>query len=229
MEKNRTEKSQNMASGIKFQNINFRKCNKCNTLKSIDEFPKDNHKKGGYRYYCRECQKKYYKTYYNKNKEKQKERVKEYYWNNLEKIKSYCQKNRKKRSIYANQYRKKNKEKLNLYRNQWRKENPEKRKMNDKNRRGLQNNAEGKITSTILKYLKRRAMGKCEYCGKIETNLEIDHIIPLSKGGTNKLNNLALVCKSCNSSKKDKDLIEWINLKKLNLKSEMFYKCQILQ
>lgn len=52
----------------------------------------------------------------------------------------------------------------------------------------------------------------CWYCGcKVSTpnNLTIDHIFPRSKGGSNDIDNIFLVCKNCNSSKGDKDLIEW--------------------
>lgn len=46
----------------------------------------------------------------------------------------------------------------------------------------------------------------CRYCGKSAPNveLEIDHIRPVSKGGTNKKNNLATSCMKCNNGKSDK-------------------------
>jgi HNH endonuclease/WYL domain len=37
---------------------------------------------------------------------------------------------------------------------------------------------------------------ECTSCGSIR-NLQTHHIVPLSKGGTNKLNNLKLLCESC--------------------------------
>jgi len=40
----------------------------------------------------------------------------------------------------------------------------------------------------------------CQHCGATE-NLTVDHIVPLAKGGTNELDNLQPLCKSCNSSK----------------------------
>lgn len=49
----------------------------------------------------------------------------------------------------------------------------------------------------------------CAYCGENATTL--DHIIPKSKGGTDTPDNIVDCCKSCNSSKKDKDLQEFIN------------------
>lgn len=43
----------------------------------------------------------------------------------------------------------------------------------------------------------------CKICGSTE-RLEIDHIIPLSKGGSNELKNLQILCRHCNSVKRDK-------------------------
>ncbi|MCE2412804.1 HNH endonuclease [Candidatus Poribacteria bacterium] len=45
---------------------------------------------------------------------------------------------------------------------------------------------------------------KCAYCGLEEVPLEIDHIIPKSRGGANRLQNLALSCKECNLGKGNK-------------------------
>ena len=44
---------------------------------------------------------------------------------------------------------------------------------------------------------------RCAHCGAYE-DLTIDHIMPLSKGGTDDLDNLRLLCRACNSSKGDK-------------------------
>ena len=45
---------------------------------------------------------------------------------------------------------------------------------------------------------------RCAYCGLEAVPLEIDHIIPKSRGGANRLKNLALSCKECNSAKANK-------------------------
>lgn len=49
----------------------------------------------------------------------------------------------------------------------------------------------------------------CVYCGKEATT--VDHITPRSKGGTDEETNVVPCCKSCNSSKKDKDLVDFLN------------------
>jgi len=46
----------------------------------------------------------------------------------------------------------------------------------------------------------KRDSGKCVKCGSRE-NLEYDHIIPISKGGSNTARNIELLCENCNRSK----------------------------
>lgn len=50
----------------------------------------------------------------------------------------------------------------------------------------------------------------CVYCG-VSYNLTIDHILPVSKGGTNDPKNLVRACADCNGSKHDKLFIDWYN------------------
>jgi hypothetical protein len=45
--------------------------------------------------------------------------------------------------------------------------------------------------------------GKCKHCGS-KDNLQVDHIIPYSKGGATQLDNLQCLCGKCNSKKGDK-------------------------
>ena len=46
----------------------------------------------------------------------------------------------------------------------------------------------------------RRDEGKCSKCGSRE-NLEYDHIVPVSKGGSNTARNIELLCEKCNREK----------------------------
>lgn len=49
----------------------------------------------------------------------------------------------------------------------------------------------------------RRDGGKCARCGSRD-RLEYDHIVPISRGGSNTTRNIELLCESCNRSKSDK-------------------------
>ena len=52
----------------------------------------------------------------------------------------------------------------------------------------------------------------CLYCGARGVKLECDHIDPVSKGGSNETENLATACASCNRSKSNKTIEEWMGL-----------------
>lgn len=52
----------------------------------------------------------------------------------------------------------------------------------------------------------------CNYCGSAD-KLALDHIFPQKLGGLDDAENLIYACRSCNSSKGKKDLIEWMNFR----------------
>jgi 5-methylcytosine-specific restriction endonuclease McrA len=57
--------------------------------------------------------------------------------------------------------------------------------------------------------VKRRSGEICFYCGDHAPDGHADHMIPLSRGGTDSLDNLVWACPSCNASKSDKTVDEW--------------------
>ncbi len=60
------------------------------------------------------------------------------------------------------------------------------------------------IPTEVRREVWRRDQGKCAWpgCGSRE-NLEYDHIIPVSKGGSNTARNIQLLCEKHNRSKSD--------------------------
>ena len=52
----------------------------------------------------------------------------------------------------------------------------------------------------------------CSYCG-VTDDLALDHIFPQKYGGKDVGDNLIYACRSCNSSKGKKDLMEWMGYK----------------
>ena len=53
----------------------------------------------------------------------------------------------------------------------------------------------------IRNYLLEKHGRKCFYCDKEASNFEVEHMIPKAKGGSNRIDNLALSCHSCNQKK----------------------------
>lgn len=92
----------------------------------------------------------------------------------------------------------------------WQRENPQKVKIIAHRYRARKKSASGSHTVEDITRLYEAQRGLCKYCGKdISSGYQVDHVMPLSRGGSNWPDNLALACKSCNSSKKDKTLTEW--------------------
>lgn len=79
-----------------------------------------------------------------------------------------------------------------------------------------------------LKYFNNQ----CSYCGMSSGELEQEHIVPLSKNGSNTATNVIPACRSCNASKSDKTLEMWYSKQFFydREREEMIYKwmnCEI--
>ncbi|MBC8100732.1 MAG: HNH endonuclease, partial [Armatimonadetes bacterium] len=53
----------------------------------------------------------------------------------------------------------------------------------------------------VREYLLEKWGRKCVYCGAKDTPMEVEHIIPKSRGGSSRVSNLTLACRSCNQQK----------------------------
>lgn len=56
----------------------------------------------------------------------------------------------------------------------------------------------------LRKIVARRDQWTCHYCGQHIKKGQVDHMIPLSKGGTDNLSNLVWACPNCNNKKGDR-------------------------
>lgn len=52
----------------------------------------------------------------------------------------------------------------------------------------------------VMRYLTDRWGGRCAYCGA-SRELQIDHLLPVSRGGGDEIQNLTLACVDCNKKK----------------------------
>ncbi|KUG05257.1 hnh endonuclease [hydrocarbon metagenome] len=71
----------------------------------------------------------------------------------------------------------------------------------------------------IKEYLLEKWNRKCAYCGAENIPLEIEHIIPKSRGGSNRISNLTLSCHDCNQ-KKDKLTAEEFGYPEIQMKAK---------
>jgi len=178
----------------------------------------------------------YNKKYYKEHREELNKKHKKWRKENPEKVKEQNKKYReenKKEALeyhkeYSKKYYKKNKDKKKEYSKKWEEKNPnyrnnymkkysktEKGKINytkgNLKRRTLKKKAKNTLTKKEIKIIQDRDK-KCVYCGS-NKNLQFEHIIPLNKGGENSFLNGVMACKSCNSSKRNKDVFEWCKSK----------------
>lgn len=58
----------------------------------------------------------------------------------------------------------------------------------------------------LREYLLEKWQRKCAYCGAQNVQLQIEHIHPRAKGGTNRASNLTLACEVCNKAKDTQDI-----------------------
>ncbi|WP_287584230.1 RNA-guided endonuclease IscB [Candidatus Borrarchaeum sp.] len=61
----------------------------------------------------------------------------------------------------------------------------------------------------VKEYLLDKWGRKCAYCGKTGVPLEVEHIVPKSRGGTDRVSNLTIACRKCNLKKGDKTAEEF--------------------
>ncbi len=120
----------------------------------------------------------------------------------------------KKMVEYVRKWQKRNPEKTkSIYRN-WVKNNPDARRVTRK-----QSNHKRKAQMHLTNYedctAKIRLLGRerfCHWCCTplTDENRTIDHIIPLARGGHHISDNLAASCATCNFSRGDKLISEWL-------------------
>lgn len=196
-------------------------CNKCSQEKTINDFYADKRSKDGLQSKCISCELQYRKNnaerikarkreYNNKNKEKNRQYFKEYRKNNKDKIsifqKNYQLENAEKIKKQRFEYRENHRQELRQKTKEYKKANP-----HIVNNYILSRKARKKLNGVFYisaKELQKLYLSDCFYCGDNE-NIQIDHVVPISKGGTHSIGNLVPACAECNLSKRDKFLSQW--------------------
>lgn len=208
-------------------------CTVCKEEKLITDFSMRKATKGILQSKCKECTNSYSKAWYEENKEKRNALSNAWYEANKERhnlnSKIWYEENKELRNASIKAWADANKERLSVSRKAWylanaehrsaakkawNKANPEKTSAYCRNRRALKKTADGSHTGEDIKNLLSLQKSKCAVCCKpIVTGYEVDHIVVLSKGGSNDKYNLQLLCQPCNRSKRDVDPIGFMQSK----------------
>jgi 5-methylcytosine-specific restriction endonuclease McrA len=114
---------------------------------------------------------------------------------------------------YYRRYYAENKEHYNQRVKQWRDQHPEYAKATKARRRAHERAAEGSHTFEDIRALFERQGGRCHYCRvELGGKFEVDHLTPLSRGGSNAPDNLACACVVCNRRKYNRTEAEFLAL-----------------
>jgi 5-methylcytosine-specific restriction endonuclease McrA len=62
----------------------------------------------------------------------------------------------------------------------------------------------------VREYLLNKWDRKCTYCEVKDMPLQVEHVVPKAKGGSNRISNLCLACEKCNLKKGTSDLKEFL-------------------
>lgn len=210
----------------------YKMCHKCREVKPATEeyFHIDTTKHDGFVVHCKDCKNAYGKQYTLDNKEdvnarqrkrranhleEYRERDRVYYRNNREKFSVYSKRYylffREAKLEYQRRYFQTHKEQVKEANNRYRIAHQAECNARGRNRRARVRNAEGSHTKQDIQRQYNAQRGKCYYCHKkLGDRYHVDHIVPIARGGSNGPDNLVVACPTCNCSKKDKLLHEWI-------------------
>lgn len=184
--------------------MNTKLCARCGIEKDSSYFRKEKRNKDGLQSYCNECQKEYNREYRKDNPryaEQHKEESARFRKNHVEQVAEMLRKWYFK-NVTFNRQRNRGAMKI------WRSENKEKTKMYSENRRALILGVEGNgITVEEWETIKNEAGNRCSYCRQKSDKLQMDHVVPVSKGGSHNAENITPACPSCNQSKGNKSLL----------------------
>lgn len=202
-----------------------KRCIKCAQIKLLDEFGNSKSYASGKKNSCKECCKVQYREWAAKNsvhllesnrrcRQNNREQVRAFKnaWNQAHpekaraRTRAWVAANPEKKRANNIAWEKANREKMRAKERKWAANNPQ--KVAEKNLR-----RQGRVLAKGIFRINKKEVEKllsmpCFYCGEAK-NQTLDHVIPVSRGGAHSIGNLVTACKSCNSSKRDRTIMEW--------------------
>lgn len=151
---------------------------------------------------------KHRKTASEEQLEIEREAVRQWRKNNPEKSRqgsrAWYHNNRDRGRKTRKEWREENIEKVRANVHDWRRQHPDRAQQHSASRRALKKNAPvNDLTPEQWEAIKQHYGYRCVYCQRKMKRLSMDHITPLSKGGSHTYTNIVPACRSCNSTKHD--------------------------
>jgi 5-methylcytosine-specific restriction endonuclease McrA len=169
----------------------MKRCALCREMKPPEAFWRDISRPDGLRSRCRLCA--------NATRD-----------HDLQRKKKWNKENTARHTLMSSIWRTKNREASRNYARDWRKKNKEMAAAHGRRKRAKKLAAEGNHTPNDIFRIAHAQRNRCAYCRKtIRSNYHIDHINPLSAGGSNFANNLQLLCAPCNMKKSSKHPLDF--------------------
>lgn len=208
----------------------FRKCAGCGVSKPAtpDFFHKSSKDGLGLKHYCRECRslgrdypkektlaygRKYGEVHREEKRAYDVARYPSIRGKKIEQAKVWQQGNPKKVKIRNERWETRNPEKVYLRHKRWAANNPEKRKASWEHRHlllCLAREIAPAHTAEDWQEILDAHNYCCAYCGRDDVPMTEDHILAITNGGLDNKENINPACRSCNSSKGDRLLEDWL-------------------
>lgn len=183
-------------------------CSKCHQVLPLDAFAKG-------QYWCKACHKEYRVNHadeiYQRNKAYQEaNRDKVHTWAKAFREKHADAESARHRAAYLA-----HKAKMAEKHRQWREKNPEAAARGWKRRKArVQQAKQDVVAATTALYIEliQESGSTCYYCGQLTSHPDVDHRVPLSRGGKHMRDNLVVACPSCNRRKGQRTDVEFFAL-----------------
>lgn len=204
-----------MAENYSSPNLPTKQCSQCHT-----EYPATREYfyylksgKNGLHPWCKRCCVAANKIYHEKNRKKREEYAQKYRDEHREQRmaydRAYYAANKEHITQRNRKYVVAHKQRTAEYTRLWRAANRDKERAHSAMRRALKRANGGSYSDKDIQQLQKNQKNRCYYCQCKLVEYHVDHIVPLSRGGSNDPSNLVLACPTCNISKRDKLPHEW--------------------
>lgn len=174
-------------------------CSTCKEELDASRFVKDKSRKDGLYPTCKSCKAVYFKAHHIRNRQKKIDTAATWYVNNKD-----------RKAAYDSEYRSITRDRHNELNRIWYANNLEharKLAIDSASRRRAKKYTNGVYLVTV-KEVARILSNPCFYCSAVGT-VELDHVVPIARGGTHSIGNLVAACRRCNASKGSKTITEW--------------------